>query len=310
MATLTGTTAPDVLTLASYRKWVQFVHDAFLAMGWVKTADTGQADPATIALPGTAANTYTGFEIFRMNDVLQATAPVFVKVEYGRGGATVNAASVAVTVGRGTDGAGVIIGVLFLRTMVNATTTGGSATEYPCYASGDTGSICLAMWPVLSGNSTFLFAIERSRDTGGASTADALLIVLASNGANSANGSVCVIGYTGTVDSAKSAKANRVTVGFPQIINGVTVGVSTSLSADGATAPVLPIPCMAPGVTPWVSNILVAVAPGDAGAVSVITAATINGSVRTYRAWPLVFTNGIVQLGATTNGWPAIIWEA
>ena len=76
---------------------------------------------------------------------------------------------------------------------------------------------------------------------------------------------------------------------------------------------------MAPGVTPWVSNVVVCVSPGDAGATSVIQAATINGATRTYRAFPYSYAGstgpGLVREGAAnvapqTGSHLAILWEA
>lgn len=68
---------------------------------------------------------------------------------------------------------------------------------------------------------------------------------------------------------------------------------------------------MAPGVPPWVSNVVVAVHPGDVGATSVIQVATINCSTRIYRAFTLYDQyTGVVGCGISTASRvrPAIIW--
>lgn len=95
---------------AAWNLWCQTIYDCITAAGWVNTADTGST-----ALP--VAQTYpisSGFFawwVFRMDDTEQGTAPIFIKVELGRGSST-NATRVAFTTGTGTNGSGTITGVV------------------------------------------------------------------------------------------------------------------------------------------------------------------------------------------------------
>lgn len=77
----------------------------------IRCTDGGQVDWTTVGWP--AINT-THFEIFRFNDVLQSTAPVFIKVEYGTG-ASAAYPMLFITVGQGTDGIGNLTGVKSAR---------------------------------------------------------------------------------------------------------------------------------------------------------------------------------------------------
>lgn len=89
---------------ATFRTWASELHAKLTAAGrLVNTNDTGQVDLGTMTRPG--LNGYAGYKIYRFNDSLQATTPIFIKIEFGTAG---NAASPALrfTVGSGTDGAG------------------------------------------------------------------------------------------------------------------------------------------------------------------------------------------------------------
>lgn len=312
VSTYSWMSAPDISSDAAFRTWAQGIHDGFVECGWVQTADTGQVDLDAMTVP-VANNTAAGFEMWRLDDALHATHPVFVKVEYGRG-STTTIPGTWWTVGKGSDGSGTITGTLLARTQ--ATQTAGSSPELPSYMSGDGSSINIAMWSGLAfGEGSFFFALERSRSSAGAATGEAVAIVLGA----SSNQIVRVIGYNGTPGASQVADSIFLPVSFPRTINGKSASVASTLSKDGVVAPVLPIPLMAPGVTPWVSNTLVAVHPGDAGTTSVIQAATINGATRTYRAWTALNTaSGTVVIGGVTKSdnlgnsafWPAIAWDA
>lgn len=313
VTTYSWMSAPDTTTDTAFRKFAQGIHDAFIAAGWVQTTDTGQLAIATATCP-TTANTPAGYEIFKLNDAAQATAPVFVKVEYGRaGGASPNnSPAIWFTVGQATNGAGTLSSILFARQVNLSSSLNGSVgttTEYASYASGDGSSICLSLWPSFTTYPTVFFVVERSRDSAGAPTAGAFLIILGTNFAKT----VRVIGNGGVPAASKCADSGLITL-LPAKINGLSSSTSSTMSADGVTAPVIPLPCMAPGVTPWVSNVVVAIHPGDAGATSVIQAAVINGQTRTYRAFPQFDgTAGVVGYtgaGASIDSMsrPAIAW--
>jgi len=303
VSTYTWMSAPDVSSAAAFRKWVQGIHDAFVACGWVQTADTGQiADISTLAVP--AINTAAGYRMYRLDDALQATAPIYIKFEPGVGSSSTRP-TLWFTIGRTTNGAGTLSNLLLARTQTNYNSP-GITTEVASYASGDGSSLCLALWPAHGGSTQPVvhLVIERSRDQGGAPTGDAWLI---SAGWDTASSLHRVIGTNGVIDASEVAEMTYLAV-LPGKINGVSQSVASTLSRDGVTAPVLPIACIAPGVTPWVSNVIVAVHPGDAGSTSVIQAATINGATRTYRAWTNFDATAGSIIAATLKIRPAIAW--
>jgi hypothetical protein len=81
--------------------------------GWVDTAATGSIDLTTVAAP-VAVNTSSGYKVYRMADTLQATAPIFVKFEFGSGAAATTP-SMWVTVGTTHDGLGNLGNILLAR---------------------------------------------------------------------------------------------------------------------------------------------------------------------------------------------------
>lgn len=268
---------------AEFRKWAQGIHDALAACGLVQTADTGQVNLATATVPAAGAYTY---EVWRFNDALQATKPIFLKVEYG----SISTArpSVRLTVGSGSSGAGAINGNIYRATSVlgSLSSMDVSSTEFASYASGDGSSVAIMLWP---GHTNYYgiggFTVGRSCGTDGVYTGAAVMVA-----GFGKNGFWTVTGTSGTDPTVDSASADWCPVTLPRLINNQSTNIASTLSQDGTTAPVMPIPLAAPGVAPWVPNHLAVVHPGDAGATSVIQVATINGEARTFRAFVKLYT--------------------
>lgn len=169
----------DNATDANMRVWVQFIEDTLVATGgWVVTSDTGQTLPSAIVHP-TVANTKQGYRIYRMADSLQATFPVFMRIDFG---SSANVASPAfwVTIGTGSNGSGTITGILWnggasaTPNVANTQTT----TNQNCYGSASTGRASIALFISSAASDTALvFTIERTKDASGVDTGDGLLLV-------------------------------------------------------------------------------------------------------------------------------------
>lgn len=162
------TQAPSVTTDAAFRAAAQQWHDALSAVGLVQTSDTGQINLTTVTKPG-AANTSAGYEIWRFADTLQATVPVYIKIEYGTGGGA-TLFGIWITTGASTDGAGTL-GTIKTNRIQMQTTSVGSSTPWKCWISGSTSRCTLAMY-VDSGGTNYasIAAIERIQDANGADT--------------------------------------------------------------------------------------------------------------------------------------------
>jgi hypothetical protein len=142
------------------------------AVGFTKTADTGQIDWTTVLKPG-AALTIMGYEIRAFSDALQASNPVVVKIEYGSGSTSANNVAINVTVGRESDGAGNLVGEVSYTFAIKC--ANNTTTAYDCYVSGASDRIGFAMFS----HATYLLSlyIERTKSSAGANTSDGVNIV-------------------------------------------------------------------------------------------------------------------------------------
>ena len=108
MTTASTNTAIDHTSDAGFRTWVAEIITQLLAVGLTQTADTGQINTASVTRP--AINTMAGYAIFRFNDTLHATNPIFLKLQFGTGGSTTTPA-MQLQVGRGSNGSGTLTGL-------------------------------------------------------------------------------------------------------------------------------------------------------------------------------------------------------
>jgi len=168
MATRTASLAPDNGTDASFRLWINEIHNALIAFGWLQTGDTGQINFSTVTRP-VAINTYQGFAIYKMNDSLQSTCAVFMRIDFGTC-ATTNVAGIKVRVGIGsTDGAGNLTGNL-MNTVTTTTSAVGSVSTFNCRTSGNASSFRMHFWSTSLAGHGWTFVVERDKDTSGAET--------------------------------------------------------------------------------------------------------------------------------------------
>lgn len=163
---------PTNATDAQFRAWGSLVSGKLAAMGLVQTADTGQINWTTVLAP-TVLQTVQGYEVWRFNDALQATFPVFFKLEYGSGSAAANP-SMHLSVGNGSNGTGSLMGVLSTRQQVSCT---AGASPITSYWSGDVDRVVFCFQGSSAANS-LLLSMERSLDTSGVRTNEAVLIAL------------------------------------------------------------------------------------------------------------------------------------
>lgn len=158
---------------ANFRVWGSYLSARLLASGLVKTGDTGQIDWLAVSAP-TIANTFMGYEIWRFNDTLQATAPVFIKIEFGEA-ANIDCPGVRCQFGSGSNGVGGLTGTLSVQYVSGL---GTPAVTAACIVagSGDTNRFCYAGGFVASmGSIALYFGFERSKNAAGADTSEAVL---------------------------------------------------------------------------------------------------------------------------------------
>jgi hypothetical protein len=177
MATkFSNTLQPSNSTDALFQAWCAFIRDAFLDGGWVQTSDIGQMDFDTVAHP-TTTNAKAGYIVVRMDDALAASAPVYVRVDFGSGGAANNPA-VWIDIGIGSDGFGAVSGRIFNQGSATQVRTGSASTSLTgvfCHSSVSPSHCAIALFVHATSSFCLLFSIERGRDSAGAETTTEVL---------------------------------------------------------------------------------------------------------------------------------------
>jgi hypothetical protein len=253
MATTTFNSTPDNTTDASFRAWGSALSAALATVGMVKTADTGQIDWATVLKPSAVA-TYMGYEVWRFNDPLQTTAPVFLKLEYGSSSGSALWPALRAQLGKGSNGAGVLTSAFGIAAA--SLSSAGNASNYACFVStGDGSMLNIAMWPLTNGSKVICY-IDRSRSLVGAATGAAIWLSMSTND-------------TG-VPQLGIYKYSDGTASSPSLISTVFAVPSSGLGgglAQGASAPVFMGIFASSGVY-WHALAVLAYAPTDAGVLA------------------------------------------
>jgi hypothetical protein len=167
-------------TDADFRAWINEIHNALIAFGWVQTADTGQINYATVLHP-TTSGANMGYAIYRMNDSLQSACPVYIKLEYGSTTQT-NEPGIRITIAiGGSDGAGTLTGI---KTGVLYLNNNNGATGVSNMLTAGTSSSFRYTWGWASASTLTAIAIERDVDASGNETSNGVQI-LQGNGAGS-----------------------------------------------------------------------------------------------------------------------------
>lgn len=169
------TLIPDNTSDSTFRLWGSSVSATISSMGLVQTSDTGQINWATVAHP-TATLVSQGYEIWKFNDSLQGTVPIFLKFEYGSAGGAAARPGLFLTIGSGSNGSGNLTGQTTSRFPMYGTTT--DTNSRTCVFSGDTNRVGMSLFSSLSGGSISWF-LERTKNSDGTdSSLGALLMML------------------------------------------------------------------------------------------------------------------------------------
>lgn len=266
MAIASFTAKPSSSTDALFRDWGSKLSAAIQSVGLVKTDDTGQINWSTVTI-GTGIR---GYEIFRFNDTLQSSAPIFIKIEYGHQTSTTTYVLFRTTVGKGTDGAGNITGVLH-SSLANYNGGHDATTDYVSYvSSGDGSMLNFALFPAWSAaySPMLKFSLERSRDAGGNRTT---------------TGTFCyrfATGGFGLADGNRS-EASDYSTGQTNVINrgaintGYEIGLTTTLN-NGTSTMLFNAEVINSARQKWKPRSILAYAYADAGMLQTISVGGIN----------------------------------
>lgn len=171
MATHTASAAYTNATDAQFRAWGSMISTALSTLGWVQTADTGQINWTTVLAP-TVGNTIMGYEVWRMNDSLQSSSPVFMKIEYSSGAAAANPL-LWFTFGTASNGTGTLTGHVTTRL---SRTFAASASNVSSLFSGTSSRFSMFFGFGLNSAANGLWLnIERTRDASGNETIEGFI---------------------------------------------------------------------------------------------------------------------------------------
>ena len=186
---------------ASYRLMAQALLTNMVAAGFVQTSDTSQVTPSTIVVgtgsspgAGTFPDDY-GYLMFRMNDSLSSTLPVFIKIVFGAffaaSSGSVRRAAVKITIGFSTDGAGNFVGPTkeIISTGLSVPLTANVELPGPhsswCHHKEGLAALFAyrACWQTANSTTCTMvhplnwFVIERTRDSSGNPTGEGIYIL-------------------------------------------------------------------------------------------------------------------------------------
>jgi hypothetical protein len=283
---LTGT----VSTEAHWREWLVAIDAALVAVGMVRVTISGEIDLDTVARPGTI-NTKAGFKLYRFSDDLQATSPVFLRVDYGTGS---NVAYPAVwpAVGSAHLSSGALTGQQVSDEVQVSYNQAFLGTRL--YCSGDTNRVAIAysLGNTTSGTSGTIrgFGVERSKAASGADTGEYAYIQWISG---TAFGTSQVVNLTANIAPAPRNSFETILARESgTMIWGDTVGF-------GASYPMRGIP-LNPGLN------FIFVMPNDYQNMGPILAPRYGATVEYQH---LGFSSGIHSIPTAGSARTAIIWE-
>lgn len=235
MSTQTLNVANSNTNTAAFVAWGQGISNALSALGLVKTSDTGQINWATASAPGAAA-TKVGYEVWKFNDTLQSTAPVFLKIYYGSGNTSSLNPGLWITVGQATDGAG---NLSFTGPgEQNLIQTSNSTTASACYLSGGNNRLSLCLWPS-AGSTGIFFCVERIKDSGGDDTTSGIFVAYVYYGGSVQKKSYVIPAVGGASTVSETSLISAVSTSG-SMIRGSTVNVSPVYPMLGGQQP----PCL------------------------------------------------------------------
>lgn len=275
MATYTqGYSTSKVADDATFRIRGKWFSDQLTAIGWGKTADTGQIDWTSVTKP-VAGSTVAGYEIRKSSDGL---TDIYIKLEYGSG-QTATDFGFWITTGSASNGSGTISANASAR---QALACSGGTVACNDHLSGTAGRFSLAYAVVGAAgftNVTPAFIIQRTTDASGVDTSTGFIVV-----ADYFNGGKNW--YTGFATGAATARAG---VGF--LLYGVA-----PIPGSASAVPVFPIYCATPSDFQLVRDaVIIPTAYAGGGSTHTIS---ILGSNRTYLA---AYGNGLTGYYETGN---------
>lgn len=220
---------------AAIKDWGSKISSLFSGAGLIQTSDTGQVNWTTTTftpLGSTNGGTVIGYEVWRLNDSLQATKPIFFVVEYitSDASATTYQYYIRMTVTSSTNGAGSSNGALTQGNIYVTNSTDVNTNNFgslnTAWSSGNGSWFNLVLGSVAGtgpGLGTFFF--DRTRDSSGAITNEG-----------------CAMGWTGATGKVVTATntVGNASSGFYRVFNHTLLTVGSLGGSALNTSVLLP----------------------------------------------------------------------
>lgn len=232
--TTAATSSPvSMASNAAFQAWYNEQITQLTAVGLTQTADTGQIG-ATASIP--AINSSAGYTIWRFNDTLQATVPIFIKLEFGAAAIATTEPQMWITIGTATNGAGTLTNPSVRVAVCPGTVPISNVTNYTSrWMYSATDGILWMCFKQGASNLSALggFIVVRGSTTGGASAGDAVILI--------ANGFTATGSNTGGYMQCWSVASAAY---FPTTVSAVTNGsyvaaITQSAMPFGLTATIV-----------------------------------------------------------------------
>lgn len=292
MTTHQYTTPIVTTTAAGFRAWVRELSDALQLCGLVKTGDSGQIDIDTVALPGnsSAASGAAGFEVYTLNDSLSGSAPLFLKIYYGRN--VSGGPQIYIEIGSGTNGLGGLTGIVITAKPVLRSVGVTITVNLPTFVCVTDGFIGVSFKHGLNASqSPYGFTVCRSTDGTGAPSPEG---VVAYTGNQSPGIGLQSCGVFGQGEFYQSNNAYCM----------IVAGLGSTLVSGGSQ--VFKHYAAFPRVRPVAQ--MLTVNTNEIGAYTTFAAAPIGGNERTFICLgQLGFGNA--NVGNQSNYSAAMLWE-
>ena len=308
MTTFTNSPALTMASDAGFRAILVEYTTRMAAVGLVQTADTGQIDTATVTRA--AANSDAGYQIWRFNDSLQATAPIFIKLFWGTAGANTRFPRLRVQIGTGSNGSGTLTNPSSVVIMSTASTSAFASTlpHYYCATDGFFG-MALAHGHTTAGMAGAAVLISRTVDADGEPDGRGVIVVGSGQGLGGTNAHTCAT-ITGRFGSPNIWTYNT---GDSILAGGASIGMGSydfSTSAlNGAGVDTLMYPAIQiVGGRYEQFNCIAWAFKGEIGGLAATATHTLIGTrSRTYINMQNAAQSIVLGLGATTSGSSAVL---
>lgn len=239
--------------VAAFRLWGSSISTMISDMGFVKTSDTGQVDWATVASPTTWTAIWC-YEVWRFNDSLQGTTPIFFKIGYGRGNNS-GTCLLSIECGSGSNGSGTITGIgtgLIRYILLGAINYDNSNPKTHLVSSDGSGLFLVHGIEAATSGHKGAFLIERLRNNDGTPNSDGFIV-------RSCNGTGSDLRVYDRINNL----SYYATGGNAIMPFSLTSGQST-IQSNGQF-PTAPVHVLTPGVSITKSKLILCYAAADLG---------------------------------------------